>query len=102
MLKMNKEYIDKLENEILEEIKKGDIHINLLWKALLWEVFIEYKYRVQNSIDIEFNRNLFTIEDLKDIVDNQIYNLYYVNEGLNEIVVDTIYNKLYDKVERGG
>lgn len=99
---MNKEYIDKLENEILEEIKKGDIHINLLWKALLWEVFIEYKYRVQNSIDIEFNRNLFTIEDLKDIVDNQIYNLYYVNEGLNEIVVDTIYNKLYDKVERGG
>ena len=98
---MNKEYIDKLENEVLEELKKGDTHINLLWKTLLWEVFIEYKYRVQNSIDIEFNRNLFTIEDLKDIVDNQIYNLYYVNEGLNEIVVDTIYNKLYDKVERG-
>lgn len=98
---MNKEYIDKLENEVLEELKKGDIHIDLLWKALLWEVFIEYKYRVQDSIDIEFNRNLFTIEDLKDIVDNQIYNLYYVNEGLTEIVVDTIYNKLYDKVERG-
>lgn len=98
---MNKEYIAKLENEVLEEIKKGDIHINLLWKALLWEVFIEYKYRVQDSIDIEFNRNLFTIEDLKDIVDNQIYNLYYVNEGLTEIIVDTIYNKLYDKVERG-
>lgn len=101
MLKMNKEYIDKLENEVLEELKKGDIHINLLWKALLWEVFIEYKYRVQDSTDVEFNRNLFTIEDLKDIVDNQIYNLYYVNEGLTEIVVDTIYNKLYDKVERG-
>lgn len=99
---MNKEYIDKLENEVLEEIKKGDIHINLLWKALLWEVFIEYKYRVQDSIDIEFNRNLFTIEDLKDIVDNQIYNLYYVNEGLTEIVVDTIYDKLYDKVESEG
>ena len=98
---MNKEYIDKLENEVLEELKKGDIHINLLWKALLWEVFIEYKYRVQDSTDVEFNRNLFTIEDLKDIVDNQIYNLYYVNEGLTEIVVDTIYNKLYDKVERG-
>ena len=98
---MNKEYIDKLENEILEEIKKGDIHINLLWKALLWEVFIEYKYRVQDSIDIEFNRNLFTIEDLKDIVDNQLSNLYYINEGLTEIIVDTIYDKLYDKVERG-
>lgn len=99
---MNEEYINKLENEVLEELKKGDIHINLLWKALLWEVFIEYEYRVQNSIDIEFNRNLFTIEDLKDIVDNRLSNLYYMNEGLNEIVVDTIYDKLYDKVESEG
>lgn len=99
---MNKEYINKLENEVLEELKKEDIHINLLWKALLWEVFIEYKYRVQDSIDIEFNRNLFTIEDLKDIVDNQLSNLYYVNEGLTEIIVDTIYDKLYDKVESEG
>ena len=99
---MNKEYINKLENEVLEELKKGDIHINLLWKALLWEVFIEYKYRVQDCIDIEFNRNLFTIEDLKDIVDNRLYNLYYMNEGLTEIIVDTIYDKLYDKVESEG
>ena len=68
----------------------------------MWEVFIEYKYRVQDSIDIEFNRNLFTIEDLKDIVDNRLYNLYYMNEGLTEIVVDTIYDKLYDKVESEG
>lgn len=97
---MNKEYINKLENEVLEELKKGDIPINLLWKALLWEVFIEYKYKVQDSIDIEFNRNLFTIEDLKDIVDNGLANLNYMNEGLNVIVVDKIYDKLYDKVER--
>lgn len=82
-----------MSKELISEIKLfiEDGKYDLLYKALLNEIAYYYDYIKSDYTDFE-NIDL-TLEDFKNIT-NEIIGSYHMNEGLNEMIE----NKLYDYI----
>lgn len=85
---MSKELMSELKTFI--DNNKND----LLYNALLNEVAYYYDYIKSDYTDFD-NTNL-SLDDLKDITD-RIMSTYYMNEGLNEVISDYLYDYIDNK-----
>ena len=81
---------ENLLKEVREYIKTNEE--TLLYHAMLYEIAYQYDYIKCDYTDFE-NVKL-TLEDLKNIT-NDVVGSYYLNEGLNEMISQ----KLYDYTE---
>lgn len=91
------EYIKGLYEDVNEYVKNS--HDNIM-NYLLNEVLFNYEaklYDCDNYVDIK----LLTIDDLVKIAENMC-NLYYFNEGANEIIDDNISDYLYRNCVKAG
>ena len=83
---------ENLLKEVREYIKTNDE--TLLYNAMLYEIAYQYDYIKSDYADFE-NVNL-TLEDLEDIA-NELVCSYYLNEGLNELIDQKLYNYTENK-----
>lgn len=101
MDKMNKleieNYCLELERDILKQVQ---LEKETLLKYLIKEIGYNYIENLLNYDDYK-NVKLLTVEDIVKIAENMC-NLYYFNEGVNEIISDNISDYLYKNCVKEG
>lgn len=91
-------YCLELERDMLKQVQ---LEKETLLKYLIEETGYNY---IENLLNYDDYRNvkLLTVEDIVKIAENMC-NLYYFNEGVNEIISDNISDYLYKNcVKEGG
>ena len=85
-----------MSNDLLKQAEEliNDTSIFILSRAVLSEVLYQYNDIKINYTDFD-NTNL-SLDDLKDITD-RIMSTYYMNEGLNEVITDYLYDYIDNK-----
>lgn len=98
---MNRMQIEYYCTVLEQNIKKRcENELETLLKYLIEEVTYRYIDNLLNYEDYE-NVKLLTVDDIVSIAESMC-NLYYFNEGANEIIDDNIHNYLYkDCVKEG-
>lgn len=88
--------IDILEREVNSYCSDNDKE--LLMRYLVSEIFYNYQDNLLNYDDYK-DVKMLTLEDIVNIA-SDMCNLYYFNEGVNEIIGDNINDYIYkDKVK---
>lgn len=91
-------YCLELERDMLKQVQ---LEKETLLKYLIEEIGYNYIDNLLNYDDYK-NVKLLTVEDIVKIAENMC-NLYYFNEGVNEIIDDNISDYLYKNcVKEGG
>ena len=91
-------YCLELERDMLKQVQ---LEKETLLKYLIAETGYNYIDNLLNYDDYK-NVKLLTVEDIVKIAENMC-NLYYFNEGVNEIIDDNISDYLYNNcVKEGG
>ena len=90
-------YCLDLEKDTLKQVQ---LEKETLLKYLIEEISYNYIDNLLNYDDYK-NVKLLTIDDIVKIAENMC-NLYYFNEGVNNVISDNIYDYLYkDCVKEG-
>lgn len=101
MDKMNKleieNYCLELERDMLKQVQ---LEKETLLKYLIEEIGYNYIDNLLNYDDYK-NVKLLTVEDIVKIAENMC-NLYYFNEGVNEIIDNNISDYLYKNCVKEG
>lgn len=90
-------YCLELEKDTLKEIQ---LEKETLLKYLIEEISYNYIENLLNYDDYK-NVKLLTIDDIVEIAENMC-DLYYFNEGVNEIIYDNIHDYLYKNCVKEG
>lgn len=90
-------YCLELERDILKQVQ---LEKETLLKYLIEEISYNYIDNLLNYEDYK-NVKLLTLEDIVKIAENMC-NLYYFNEGVNEIISDNISDYLYKNCMKEG
>lgn len=90
-------YCLELERDILKQVQ---LEKETLLKYLIEEIGYNYIENLLNYDDYK-NVKLLTVEDIVKIAENMC-NLYYFNEGVNEIIDDNISDYLYKNCVKEG
>lgn len=91
-------YCLELERDMLKQVQ---LEKETLLKYLIEEIGYNYIDNLLNYDDYK-NVKLLTVEDIVKIAENMC-NLYYFNEGVDEIIDDNISDYLYKNcVKEGG
>ena len=94
----------EIENYCLELEKDTLQHVQLEKETLLKYLIEEISYNyIDNLLNYDDYKDvkLLTIDDIVEIAENMC-NLYYFNEGVNEIIFDNIYDYLYKDCAKEG